>query len=347
VRAQAACIGELDAVLIGSREQAPHSVYEAFRRHLSTETIAYPAQAGLPRIGRSEPPRGRRLLAMRARALGSLTRHPETPHHVLYADSDLRVLAGVRRAGRPAVIGTFHKPAPELERLGLGAEILHSLTAVVLVSDSQRDYFADCYPTERTFVVPRGVDTDFYSPTRVITTAPHILVAGSGHLDLGTLGAALDTVCTEIRDVVVLAMGAPRVEATRCTVERFPTADEGIRRAAHARARVAVFSFLHCTASAELLEAMASGLPIVATDVGGVREYVGDTALLCAPGDAEAFAEAVIGVLRDDRLAARLGRAARSRALDFDLRKTAERHRAVYRWSCEAEVIRSGRSRIG
>jgi glycosyltransferase involved in cell wall biosynthesis len=53
-----------------------------------------------------------------------------------------------------------------------------------------------------------------------------------------------------------------------------------------------------------LLEAMASGVPIVSTDVGGIPYLVehGRTALLVAPRDPEAMAAAVLRVFDDDRL---------------------------------------------
>ena len=55
-----------------------------------------------------------------------------------------------------------------------------------------------------------------------------------------------------------------------------------------------------------LLEAFAAGLPMVATDVGGIREAVGDAVLLVPPGDPEAAAEALDRLAGDPELRARL-----------------------------------------
>jgi glycosyltransferase involved in cell wall biosynthesis len=64
-----------------------------------------------------------------------------------------------------------------------------------------------------------------------------------------------------------------------------------------------------------LQEALCAGCPIVAADVGGVRELTGDSgALLVSPGDPAAFAAAVLSVLDDADLAAKLSRAAARRA---------------------------------
>jgi glycosyltransferase involved in cell wall biosynthesis len=65
-----------------------------------------------------------------------------------------------------------------------------------------------------------------------------------------------------------------------------------------------------------VLEAAATGLAIVTTDVRGVREAVGheEDGLLVPPRDAGALADALARVLGDDALRVRLGRAARARA---------------------------------
>ena len=80
------------------------------------------------------------------------------------------------------------------------------------------------------------------------------------------------------------------------------------------------------TANCVLLEAMSCGLPIVCTDVGGVREYVSDDcARFVPPREPEALAETVIATLGDGELLSRMSAAGRGRALGFDWRQTAKR----------------------
>ena len=72
-----------------------------------------------------------------------------------------------------------------------------------------------------------------------------------------------------------------------------------------------------------VLEAMACGVPVVATDVAGIPEAVehGETGLLIPPEDPRAIADAVAGLLREPEARSRLARAARERILnDFDVR---------------------------
>jgi glycosyltransferase involved in cell wall biosynthesis len=81
------------------------------------------------------------------------------------------------------------------------------------------------------------------------------------------------------------------------------------------------------------MEAAASGVASVLTDIRGCRE-VGrheQSLLLVPPGDAAALTEAIGRLLVDDGLRARLGRAARTRALgEFDQRGVADASLETY-----------------
>lgn len=82
-----------------------------------------------------------------------------------------------------------------------------------------------------------------------------------------------------------------------------------------------------------LIEAAACGLPLITTDVPGCREVVsdGEDGLLVPPRNADVLAIAIARLLDDPALAAKLGRAARAKALaEFDERIVIERTVAVY-----------------
>lgn len=83
-----------------------------------------------------------------------------------------------------------------------------------------------------------------------------------------------------------------------------------------------------------LIEAMAAGLPIVASRAGGVPEIVveGETGLLVPPGDAGALASAIEAVMGDPALAARLATAGSERVERcFSLTATVQGVLAAYR----------------
>jgi glycosyltransferase involved in cell wall biosynthesis len=78
-----------------------------------------------------------------------------------------------------------------------------------------------------------------------------------------------------------------------------------------------------------VLEALASGVPVVTTDVLAAPEVGGDVAVYCAP-DASAIERTLEALLDDEPLRADLGRRGRERALTFTWRRTADEHAAVY-----------------
>ncbi|MER6997816.1 GT4 family glycosyltransferase PelF [Streptomyces sp. NPDC000410] len=81
-----------------------------------------------------------------------------------------------------------------------------------------------------------------------------------------------------------------------------------------------------------IIEAMSCGRTTVSTDVGGVREAVGDTGLVVPPREPKALAAAALELLRDDRRRAELGRRARQRVIDrFTLRRSVDAFREIYR----------------
>lgn len=79
-----------------------------------------------------------------------------------------------------------------------------------------------------------------------------------------------------------------------------------------------------------LLEAMASGLPIAASDIPSNREMLGDAAVFVPCGDTGALAGALAGLYGDDALRARLSEAALRRAPGFSIQKMIGRYEALF-----------------
>jgi glycosyltransferase involved in cell wall biosynthesis len=83
-----------------------------------------------------------------------------------------------------------------------------------------------------------------------------------------------------------------------------------------------------------LVEAMAAGLPVVVSDVGGVPEVAvaGREAILVPPGDPARLAEGLATLLRDAGARSAMGQAARERAVrDFSVSTMCEAYERLYR----------------
>lgn len=79
-----------------------------------------------------------------------------------------------------------------------------------------------------------------------------------------------------------------------------------------------------------LLEAMAAGLPIVATDVGGVRDIVTDNGILISRGDQDGMVRAMEKLYLDGALRERMSLRGRAKAADYDVNNTVAGYSALY-----------------
>jgi glycosyltransferase involved in cell wall biosynthesis len=84
------------------------------------------------------------------------------------------------------------------------------------------------------------------------------------------------------------------------------------------------------------LEAMALGVPVVATSTGAIPEVLGDAAVLVVPGDPDGLAEALARVLDDSALRDQLIERGRRRAADFTWDAAGQAMAHAYRTAARA-----------
>lgn len=228
----------------------------------------------------------------------------------------------------------------------------------IAVSRYTRDLLiAKGWPAERVIVHYMGVDTALFRPdpaaVPVSQRPPVVFFAGRliEKKGLEFLIDAMGRVAARIpeAELVIAGRGERLAALERRAAEahaavRFvgPMPPDEVRRWM-ARARVYCMPSVRAAdGDAEavptaLLEAMASGLPVVATTHAGAPEAVrhGESGLLAPERDAQALAEHLIALLADPALCARMGRAARAEVLEnFDHRRQAERLAAIYDEVC-------------
>lgn len=217
-------------------------------------------------------------------------------------------------------------------------------------------------PEARIRVVPYGVDGpalltgntdehDAFLHSRGLNDVAYVLWVGSlePRKGVGTLVAAMARLAQGIGRsappaCLVLAgyagwqnteLVAPQDrEALGPALRQFGRVSEAELRALYARAAVFAFPSLHEGFGLPVLEAMAAGVPVVASDIPAVREVAGGAATLVPAGDVAAWAEALGGMLGEGGLSgagrARLVEAGRARAARFPWGATAAATLAVY-----------------
>jgi glycosyltransferase involved in cell wall biosynthesis len=174
------------------------------------------------------------------------------------------------------------------------------------------------------------------SPPRLIAVA--MMRHGDKLASYRLLGAALTELCDLPWSLDIVGDGPARVEVESALGPLGPRVryrgalDDGAVLAALAEADLFVWPAVNEALGMALLEAQASGLPVVAGASGGVAGIVvsGETGLLVPAGDVAAFAAAVRRLIRDDEGRTAMGAAARAKvAREHDLPAAAGRLGAV------------------
>ncbi len=201
-------------------------------------------------------------------------------------------------------------------------------------------------------VLPSGIDLERYTvaPRRGRRERPVILFVGRLALDKGIdrLILAVARLKKERPLRLVLAGFAPLRGNILPDIERLvseyglndsieitgflgPGSEKLVRR--YREADVFVMPSDFETQGLAVVEAMAAGLPVVASRAGALSELVrdGENGILVAPGDSEGLAGALRRLLGDADLRHRFGMAGQETAAGYGLEESARRHGEIYR----------------
>jgi glycosyltransferase involved in cell wall biosynthesis len=139
--------------------------------------------------------------------------------------------------------------------------------------------------------------------------------------------------------LVIAGSGAPQlpgvIDAGRISDDLHARANDVLRALYRGAIALALASY-HETFGMPLVEAMACGTPVIASDAGSLPEIGADAALYAPPGDAVAWAAALRRVYDDAVLRDRLRTLGLERATLFDWDESAERHLEVFRATAAA-----------
>ena len=267
-------------------------------------------------------------------------------------------LAALRAAEGWPVVGMFHATA----RANLGYQLFQPLlrrefariTLPVAVSDPARRFVGRYFPAAY-HLLPNGVDLERFSPgsTPALASDGRPTILTLGRLDprkgVEHLIDALPLIARDLGSVRLIVAGdgprRARLERRARTIAPGMVEFLGAVPREHTPGLYAAADCLAAPAVRNesfgivLLEAMASGRPVVASDLSGYRLVVrhGETGWLVPPADPTALARALGRVLADQAGARAMGAAGRERAHLYSWRRVTERLLHLYR-----QVLRGG-----
>jgi len=279
-------------------------------------------------------------------------------------------LLAIERDGLP-VVATIHHPITvdrrlEMEHAENGwqrwnkgrwyaftkmqTRVASRMKRVITVSENSRDDIHKDHrvPLANMAIVPVGVDQEQFRPLPHIQRIPgRLITTASADVAMKGLAYLLEAVAkirTE-RPCDLVIIGKPKEEGRAMrTLEQFGltdavqwvygVSDERIVEL-YAEAELAVVPSLYEGFSLPAIEAQCSGVPLVATTGGALKEVVGpdgETAFTCPPGDAAALAARITFAMDNPELATKVGAAGRQRVVDnWTWRHTAEKTVEQYR----------------
>jgi glycosyltransferase involved in cell wall biosynthesis len=349
--------GPLEQTLVLARALASSNV--SVRMVCATVEVAARAQAAGAEpavIPMRHPLHGAAGVRVRRFARGADVVHAQDRRSGLW----LRLLPPARPAVRVYTVHGLpdpYLPAPagparpgmraRLAYSGLDASLCRRADALVVPSQAMARLLAERlgFPSERMNVIPNGVDpgpersgegalvgcVSVLEPVKaldVFLRAGALLAHERPDVRFGLFGTGSE------RPQLLALAGELGLEKRLEAPGHVPT------EAALAQLRVFVLCSYMENAPMSLLEAMAAGIPVVATAVGGVPEIVADGAgLLVPPGDATALACAISGLLDDPPRARELGGAGRRRVLErFTARGNARATLSLYKRILDARA---------
>ncbi|HEX6487782.1 MAG TPA: glycosyltransferase family 4 protein [Candidatus Dormibacteraeota bacterium] len=224
--------------------------------------------------------------------------------------------------------------------------VARRIPKLATVSESSRkDIARDLgLPPDRLVTIPLAVDAESFRPLERSRDEDLLVATASADVPLkgvATLLEALARVRAQ-RAARLVVVGRPRPNGATGKLVAKLGLDGAVRFVRgvpetelvelYSQATLAIVPSLYEGFSLPALEAMACGVPLIATTAGALPEVVGSAGVLVPPGDAEALAGALLKLLDDANLRRKLGEGGRLRAVgEFSWRRTAERTVDLYR----------------
>jgi glycosyltransferase involved in cell wall biosynthesis len=257
--------------------------------------------------------------------------------HFLWAERDLGYIDLLNRGTAFPLCCTFHSCPEELPEVLLYRKRLKNLSALIIMSETQRPFFEACgVDPQNIYCVPHGIDTDFFVPSPVKQLEPDkftLLSVGSYKRNFPLLREVAIKLrkYLEINIKVVSSERFRQYFADLENVEFISGLTDTKLLRIYQSASCLLLAVENATANNALLEGLACGLPIIAEEVGGIPEYVSSKcAMLTEAGNADLLVESIVKLSESSLKRDEMAQAARVRALELSWNRIAQKTENLY-----------------
>ncbi|WP_373511814.1 glycosyltransferase family 4 protein [Persicitalea sp.] len=215
-------------------------------------------------------------------------RKPKEVIHILYLEDTLGFLPKLRQQffKKTKLVATAHQPPSWWKINRLEPHWLDALDALIVLDSASKEFMTKYLAAEKIHIIPHGVDTRFFSPQPDVVVSEPIrcLFVGQWLRDFGAFERIVDQLSEtkpKIQFDMVYMRNATDVQNPRMMrLARNPNVhfhtkltDNQLLKC-YRKASLLVLPLLDSTANNAILEAMATGTPILTSAVGGVPDYL-------------------------------------------------------------------------
>ena len=267
-----------------------------------------------------------------------LKRHKEERNivHFLNGERDVRHLGFFKkRFPNTFFCATFHKPPEVLKNTITNTSSLKKLDGAIGVGANQVEFLKEWLQLDKVEYIPHGVDTEFFKPNPDLKKKNTLLFVGQHLRDFEMFNATVPRLAEEIKDLKVNVVLHPAYVSKivhHPNVEVFTKVDDKTLLRFYQEVSVLYLPMLDSTACNSLLEAMACGLPVISSKVGGNMTYMEGTGnILIEKGDAEKFVTEAFALLNDEKQVEQLGGLSRDQSFNYEWKKVSKKVEDFYR----------------
>jgi len=257
---------------------------------------------------------------------------PESIFHYLYGENDFRRF---HPQGKSKLFVTYHFPPQKYSQYFGKPPNLQRVNAIIVVGSNQIDYFARWIPKEKILFIPHGIDTEYYMPTENEIRDDHKILFVGAHLrDFTILKGVIEKIeklSIDLSFTIVTFEEHWKIFQGLKNIKLLTDVTEAQLLQYYQKHALLFLPLIDGTANNTLMEAAASGLPIITTDVGAVRDYLNDeSAIFLRSKQIDAAVSTIMDILEDRRKRKELAIKARQKMLSYDWKVISAAMEKVY-----------------